>query len=208
MTCHMQQAIITQIQTASFPETSGLANPHKSMTLLSRMLVQWSSPHSVLLVPLSAILAKSIAVCLGQINQLVVICFLLSMMGLCTQLMAQKLLLVLEARFGKLTSQHYDAILRSDTFHAGINYPIRLALLVISTVPLALSASYKQFVGSTTTIDMDSPVGKYGFTGPPGTQRLGFGLSLMLNVTLPFIAAPAFPQTYGFNLYVESPWYL
>lgn len=53
-------------------------------------------------------------------------------------------------------------------------------------------------------MNIDSLGGKYGLTGPPGTQRLGFGLFLVVNATLPFIAAPAFPQTYGVNLYAES----
>lgn len=117
MRCHIQQAIITQLQTVGFAENLGLAVSLKDVgTMVVAAICATSA--------LSTILTKSVAFSLGQINQLVMIGFLLSIMDLCMQLEAQKLLLVLEARFGKSTLQNYDAILRSDTFFAGISHQI------------------------------------------------------------------------------------
>lgn len=93
-------------------------------------------------------------------------------------------------------------------------------LLVISTVlPVGLSASYKQFVGGTTTITIGSNTGpNYSMTRTLGVFR-GLGLSLMEIVAIPLIGdfenrieaselggpSPPSPKertAYGFTAYV------
>ena len=142
------------------------------------------------------------AIALGQTNQLVVLGLMLSLMGFCTQRQVQKLMLLYEVRYGASTLQNLDAILRSDCFVAMTSWQPRSALLFLILLPLALSISYKKFTGGTTERMASAPDLEFGPTAAPGLQLIGNGLSLLVNVYLPFWTHPALGRTYGFNLYV------
>ena len=94
--------------------------------------------------------------------------FLLSLMSACTQKQTQLLLITLEARFGASTLQDYDSILRSSILDSNVNWLLRAAISSMLALPLGLSASYKQFVGGTTTIHVSSKVLDFGPVGPQG----------------------------------------
>lgn len=145
-----------------------------------------------------------VAFYLGQTIQLVLLGFLLALLALCTQKQMLGLLALREARHGSSILQNFDAILRFDALASGITYSVRSSLLVLFALPLVISAAYKLFVGGVVTKDAGSQGGLFGMTGPPGTQRLGNGLSLMVNATLPFVVEPSISKVYGFNMYVVS----
>ena len=154
------------------------------------------------IVTLIAVLYEPTAVYLGQKNQLVLLGLLLSIMGLCTQRQIQKLSLLYEARAGKSTLQNYDAILRTDLFSRAASLVPRIVLFLLFALPLILSASYKQFIGGSTTVGVPSPDVSFGFTAAPGYQLIGNGLSLLVEVYLPFWIRPSLNCTYGFNLFI------
>ena len=150
------------------------------------------------------------AVWLGQTNQLVVLGLLLAVMGLCTQNQAQLLFLNLEARFGQSTIQNYDSILRNNHFDSNVSFAVRFRLFVLFAIPLALSASYKQFVGGRTTVPVESFEGLQFGPVPPPNLFVGNGISPMVNATLPLynttmrVTNTSHAGTYGFNMYVVN----
>ncbi len=87
--------------------------------------------------------AKSAARYVGQINQLVALGVLLTVMGKAFQGRLSGLLLCLEVKSGARL-QNLDAILRNDALFSSISLWTRLVLLTVYLVPLALSASYKR----------------------------------------------------------------
>ena len=170
---------------------------------------------------------------LGVTYQLVLVGFLLSIMNLCLIYIAPTFFLLCEARYGTSTLQNYDAVLRSTPFASNIGWAWRAVLLLLTLLPLGLSAGYKLFVGgtSTHTIGPDNTLysDEYGLNAAPGLlpSLQTVGTSLMLNVSLPFMLAtttnisaladngtfgdpaldppiPRFPQAYGFNMLVLS----
>lgn len=151
-----------------------------------------------------AVLHEPSALKLGQTNQLVVVGLMLSIMGFSTQRVVQKVALLYELRLGRATLQNFDAILRNEHFSREASVRPRAILLFLFALPLALSASYKQFIGGSTRFAVPSSNIMFGFTGPPGYQLIGNGLSLMMNIYLPFWTAPAIDRTYGFNLYIAD----
>lgn len=165
---------------------------------------------------------------LGVTYQLVVIGFLLSIMNICLSFIAPTFFLLCETRVGRSVLQNYDAILRGSPIGAGIGYSWRTILLLLSILPLGISAGYKLFTGgsSATAIRPGQPLygSDFGMYAPPGLQLISqpTGISLMLNATMPFMEAtsvnsskigtdetfgspiwdpplPRFPQAYGFN---------
>lgn len=75
-------------------------------------------------------------------------------------------------------------------------------LLLLFFLPLALSVSYKKFIGGLTTIGVSSTDATSGFTAAPGYQLIRNRLSLLVQVYLPFWIKPSLGRTYGFNLYI------
>lgn len=129
---------------------------------------------------------------------------MLSIMGACTQRQVQRMLFVYEAHAGS-TLQNFDALLRTDHLSQEAEFRPRAILLVLFLLPLGLSASYKRFIGGSTTVQVPSVGGWYGMTAAPGYQRIGNGLSLLVNIYLPFWVDPANTNgTYGFNLFVPN----
>ena len=77
-------------------------------------------------------------------------------------------------------------------------------LLLLFALPLGLSVSYKRFIGGSTTVEYLSTDVTFGFTAAPGYQLIGNGLSLLVEVYLPFWIKPSLGRAYGFNLYVAT----
>lgn len=123
------------------------------------------------------------AVQLTQKNQLIVIGFLLSLMSACLQRQAQLLLITLEARFGASTLQNYDSILRSSMLDANVGVLVKASLMVLFALPLALSASYKQFVSGNTSIYLKPRMLDFGPVGPPGL--VNGAMAMTVNASLP-----------------------
>jgi hypothetical protein len=145
--------------------------------------------------------ASSVARHVGQINQLVVLGILLTVMGKTFQGRLQGLLLSIEVRSGPRL-QNLDAVVRSDALLSNTSLWMRIALFTVYLVPLALSAAYKQYVGgSISYITNDYGQLSFGPVGAPGVQGIGNGLSLMVNASLPFFMEPKLHQAYGFNTY-------
>ena len=151
-----------------------------------------------------SVLYRPTAVFLGQTNQLIILGLILSIMGYCTQRQIKIVSLYLEARNGKSTLQNFEAILCNDYFSQVASLRPRLVLLFLFTLPLVLSVLYKKFIGGFTTIDVESTDISFGLTAAPGYQLIGNGLSLLMEVYLPFWTKPKIGQTYGFNLYIAD----
>ena len=147
---------------------------------------------------------KPTAISLGQTNQLIVLGLTLSIMGYCTQRQIQRLSLHFEARIGKSTLQNFEAILCTDYFSQAASLQPRLVLLFLFVLPLGLSVSYKKFIGGFTTIGVQSTDMNFGSTAAPGYQLIGNGLSLLVELYLPFWIKPGLGRTYGFNLYIAD----
>ena len=152
----------------------------------------------------TAVLNRSTAVFLGQTNQLIIVGLVLSIMGYCTQRQIKRLSLYYEARAGKSTLQNFEAILCTDYFSQAASVQPRLVLLFLFALPLGLSVSYKKFIGGFTTIGVQSTDATFGPTAAPGYQLIGNGLSLLVQVYLPFWIKPSLGRTYGFNLYIAD----
>ena len=151
-------------------------------------------------------------------RQLIVVGFLLGIMNLCLSSVTSNLFLLLEARFGPSTLHNYDGILRNHFLSSRLSLVWRIVLGLMTALPLALSAGYKNFLGgkSATQVDATTYIGNasyYGMFAPPGLQSLGqkTGISLFANATLPFAVAtslqngsepslPTYPRAYGFNI--------
>ncbi|KAF8850440.1 hypothetical protein BDZ45DRAFT_194104 [Acephala macrosclerotiorum] len=155
-------------------------------------------------VGLACVKITSIAAYLGQKDQLIIIGFLLSLMGFCASKQIQLVLIALEVRTGHSTLQNLEAILSSNLFSQGTQLRYKVALSLLLATPLALSVGYKSFVGGSSSTKKFLISGRCGWTGPPGTQDLGFGLSLFVNVTLPWFEDPGYDRAYGFNMYTMS----
>jgi hypothetical protein len=150
-------------------------------------------------------------------NQLIVLGFLLSIMNLCFGSVTPTLFLHLEARFGSSKLQNYDGILRNRIFSSRLSFAWRLVLGLMLSLPLGLSAAYKNFLGGKSVklviaTEYTRNSSYYGMFAPPGVQILGgrTGISLFSNATLPFTIAssssnstepptPKKNQAYGFN---------
>ena len=156
---------------------------------------------------------------LGQKNyQLIVVGLMLSIMNVALNSTAPSLFLQLEARYGPSSLQNYDGILCNRFLSSRLDGPWRLALGLMTILPLGLSVAYKTFTGGysaliVNTTDYIGNASYYGMFAPPGLQSLGeqTGISLFSNATLPFMVAasptdgieppvPLDAQAYGFNI--------
>ena len=147
-------------------------------------------------------------------HQLQIIGLMLSIMSQCTQILAPKLWIMMEAWLGRPKLQNFDAIFRNSIMVANAHLVWRALLLAFILLPIGLSLAYKVFVGGYSTHVFGNHRSSYGMTGAPGLTRttvLKFGPAYMTNATLPFIMAsadyetlPSFPQTYRFNNLVLS----
>ena len=152
----------------------------------------------------TTVLYKPIAVSLSQTKQLIIVGLMLSIMGYCTQKQIQRLSLYYEARTGKSTLQNFEALLCTDYLSQSASLQPRLVLLFLFALPLVLSVAYKNFIGGFTTINVRSTDARFGLTAAPGYQLIGDGLSLLVEVYLPFWIKPGLGRAFGFNLYIAD----
>ncbi|KAL2432492.1 hypothetical protein ABEF95_011625 [Exophiala dermatitidis] len=144
-----------------------------------------------------------LAIFLGQINQLIVIGFLLAVMSLCLEGQVLRTALIHTASRTGSTIQDLDALLRKDPFASKVHFAYRLLLLCLLGLPLLLSVGYKRFTGGQSMIQLkNGGDGFFGFSSTPGKQRIGDGLSILSDVYVPFWIDPGLNRTYGFNMYV------
>lgn len=150
---------------------------------------------------------------LGLKHQLQLIGLILSIMALCLKKLALELWIMAEAWRSKPKLQNLDAILRNSVMVSNTDVAWRALLQIFSLLPMALSLTYKVFIGGNSTHILDNHTSQFGLTAAPGLRsnaKLKFGPSYMANATLPFIMASSgptaaqFPQTYGLNNLVIS----
>ena len=152
---------------------------------------------------------EMVAVRIGQQYQLVILGFCLSVMAYCAEKHVLYLLVSIETsshgKSGKPTTlQDLDAILCCDPLSDFTSLRYRQVLLGIIALPLGLSAAYKTFQGGQSSWEITRGAMDFGLTGAPGTQHIGFGVSLFVNATLPWFSDPGFDRHYGFNMYVRD----
>lgn len=137
-------------------------------------------------------------------------------MNLCLNIIAPKVFLLFEARFGPSYIQNYDAILRSSIVlsHTGLLW--RAILFAIIALPTGLSIAYKEFIEGSQSSTLPDTTGVYGLVAPGQLAKIpsSVGVSLMVNATLPFLEASAndsispknfiLAQAYGFNMLLLS----
>ena len=145
----------------------------------------------------------SVVLYLGQINQLVVLGILLTVMGKSFQGRMRFLLLSLEFN-RECRVQNLDSIIRNDAFLEQTSIWVRIVLALAYILPLGLGAAYKTFTGSRIHHQANYQDVQFGLTGAPGSQGLGNGLSLMANASLPFFESPRLHTAYGFNMYSDD----
>ena len=145
----------------------------------------------------------SIAVALGQTNQLAVVGFALTVMGFCANRQITLLSLLLEAQNGRSTLQNFEALLQSTPYALDLSISPRLILLSLQALPLGLSVAYKKFSGGASYVPIDISESSWGLVAAPGLPSTG-GLSLAVNAYVPFWQNPGLGRTYAYNLYVAS----
>ena len=147
---------------------------------------------------------QPLSIHLGQLNQLIVIGFLLAIMALILQGQVLRSLMIFHGNKSSTTLQNIDATLRQDIIAPRASLWLRAVLLALIALPLGLSASYKLFVGGFSNKTFHLQDGLFGYTATPGNQRIGDGLTLLADLYRPFWIDPALNRTYGFNLYIED----
>ncbi|EXJ79786.1 hypothetical protein A1O3_08070 [Capronia epimyces CBS 606.96] len=143
-----------------------------------------------------------LAILLGQINQLIVVGFLLAVMSMCLEGQVLRTAVIHTAIRSGSTIQDLDALLRKDPFASKVHLAYRLLLLCLIGLPLLLSVGYKRFTGGQSTIEVKNGNGFFGLSSTPGKQRIGDGLSILSDVYVPFWIDPGLNRTYGFNMYI------
>jgi hypothetical protein len=140
---------------------------------------------------------------LGQINQLVVLGALLTIMGKAFQGRAQDFLINLEARHFSSRLQNFDALLRNDIFADHASVFVRCVLGAMFLLPLGLGTAYKTFTGGYVVRGIEFAELSAGLVGAPGAQELGNGLSLMANSSQAFFLQPRLNTSYGYNMFAS-----
>ena len=151
-----------------------------------------------------AVFSQRVAVYLGRINQLIIIGFLLTIMRLCSRRELELLAVAYEIYAIRSTSQDLDAFLRNDFMARNVSNRSRATIVSYPLLALALSASYKSFSNGTSTATLNSIPGSIGLTASPGNQRIGSGISLLVEAYLPFWTDLDVNRTYGFNMFIAS----
>lgn len=75
----------------------------------------------------------------------------------------------------RLTLQNLDALFRNDFSTSKSGILTRVLVLVLMALPLILSASYKMFVGGSSTVMVTGVDGVIGLSGPPGLSGQWMG---------------------------------
>lgn len=190
-------------------DSDGKASPYAGVPA-SKSSISWRDLSTIAVVlgaALGSVLAvyyPAAAVFLGQTNQLVVVGFCLTVMAMSTARQTTLASIMFDVRSGRSSLQDFEALLRRDFWatHAGLR--TKVIILLLTATPLALSVSYKRFVGGYSSIEISAPAGQFGYTMPPAFGRVGIGLALTVNQYLPYWLDAGINRTYGFSLYVPS----
>ncbi|KAL9111060.1 MAG: hypothetical protein Q9227_004493 [Pyrenula ochraceoflavens] len=149
---------------------------------------------------------------LGLARQLQVIGLLLTIMNICLKHLLPKLLLGIEAAYGKSRLQNYDAILRNSALKSHTSLLWRTTLLLLLCLPIGLSLAYKTFINGVITSSIHVSNSTHGVFAAPGVAVNAYlGLNIMSNATFPFFQAtrneeslPDLPRAYGYNMLLLS----
>ncbi|KIW93668.1 uncharacterized protein Z519_06273 [Cladophialophora bantiana CBS 173.52] len=185
-------------------EQGGAKTQHRNPRLPSKDVYLSLAMLLCFILSLLTVFYTPLAICLGQINQLVLIGFLVAVMGMCLEGQILRTALMACGKRQGTTLQDLDALMRKDPFADHVDWVYRVLLLIIFGLPLLLSVGYKQFIGGSSTILVHEGPGFFGFAAPPGMQRIGDGLSLLSQVYVPFWTDPGLNRTYGFNLFIAG----
>ncbi|KAJ9660279.1 hypothetical protein H2198_002587 [Neophaeococcomyces mojaviensis] len=150
---------------------------------------------------------------LGLQHQLVLISFFLSVMSQNMKRIMPKILLMLEARWGRSILQNYQAILMNGSLGSHVDNIWRLVLNLLILLPIGLGVAYKQFLNGSSSIKINPNLnGYYGLNFPSlgDFAPMNNSIYLMMNVAAEFMTAssndlvpfPPFrlPAPFGHNL--------
>ncbi|UPK95721.1 hypothetical protein LCI18_006656 [Fusarium solani-melongenae] len=151
---------------------------------------------------------------LGFNSQIVALGFLISIMTICNKRIATRFLVSVEIRWGNSALQNLEAILGSSIFIPKSDLVCRVAILLLSTLPLVLSASYKTFSGgSAMNTVTDRPIVEYGAFSRPlveGSQQSYSLIDTMSAFKQASLTQPSpppiweLPKPYGYNIVLLS----
>lgn len=178
--------------------------PGPSHTVSQKDLYSIAGQLTCLALAVVTVFFQRLASYLGQLNQLIVIGFLLGLMALINQSQVLRTLMVLHGGRWVTTLQDIDATLRQDLFAPRVSIWLRGLLLGLIALPLGLSVSYKLFVGGSSSRTLHLPDGMFGYAASPGNQRIGDGLTLLADLYRPFWIDPSLNRTYGSNLFIQD----
>ncbi|KAF2822343.1 hypothetical protein CC86DRAFT_409957 [Ophiobolus disseminans] len=151
-----------------------------------------------------AVYLPATAVSLGQTNQLVIVGFCLTIMAMGTTRQITLASIMYDVQRGRSSLQDFEALLRKDLLAMHASVRTKLVVFLLGAIPLALSVSYKRFVGGYSSVEVVAQGAEFGFAMPPGFGRVGVGLAYGVNQYLPYWLDADVNRTYGFALYVQS----
>ncbi|KAH7072289.1 hypothetical protein BKA63DRAFT_555083 [Paraphoma chrysanthemicola] len=176
----------------------------------SKPLLSWNDAVTIAIViggavaSIIAVYLPAASVALGQTNQLVIVGFCLTVMAMGTTRQVTFASLLYDVHNGQASLQDLESLLRKDLWALNSGIRTKLIVFLLTAIPLALSASYKQFVGGYSSVEVIAKPGKFGYAMPPGFGRVGAGLALAVDQYLPYWQDADVNRTYGFSLYVVS----
>ena len=183
----------------------GLGIPTFPRSFSSKEVLAIFACISSLAVAFVAVFHARVAVYLGQNEQYIVVGLCLTLMGWCAQLSLRRVSLVSSTSSQASTIQSTDAILRSDPLTRQADWRVRSFLVVMLALSPGLSAAYKSLGGGQSQYSQKDIIGQFGVNSPLGKYNIGYGLSQLVNATLPWFQDPGFPnRVYGFNMHVAT----
>ena len=203
------KAVHEQILLADHDEDNnnqaGLGQPASSQSCSWKDGVAVAACLTAFIVAMLVVFVPQYAIHWGQTRQFIWVGLCLTVMAWCAQFPLQRLFLISSTNSRASTLQSLDAILRFDPTVSLADWRIRVLLALTLGLGPALSVAYKALGGGQSHSVHRAATVQLGMTGPPGTQNLGFGLSLFTNATLPWFKDPGFPdRVYGFNMHVAN----
>lgn len=157
-------------------------------------------------VSILAIYLQTLAVQMGQTNQLIVVGLCLAVMAMGTHRQVRLAGIMYEVQTKQLSIQSFQSLLCMDMFERRGGYRAPSIVALLTLLPLALSVGYKRFIGGTSAMEIAAPAlgAPVGMTYPPGYQKIGIGITMVILQYIPFWLDPRVNATYGFALYIES----
>ena len=186
-------------------KSDGLGIPTFPVSFSSKEVLAIITCTSSLAVAFVVVFHPTVAVYLGQNEQYIVVGLCLTLMGWCAQLSLRRIFLVTSTSSQASTIQSIDAILRSDPLTRQADWRVCSFLVVMLTLGPALSAAYKSLGGGQSHYLQTDMIGQFGVNSPIGKYNIGYGLSQLVNATLPWFQDPGFPnRVYGYSMHVAT----